>query len=116
MRFEVALALLITLLTLAEGKTEVYITVDKEKVAIGDSIHINVSISIENAKPIEILVSGMGEGYWLCKSESAMNLTDACGKSEWEFRIPEDWLEGDYVVKVNIEDTPPWNFSSSLRL
>ncbi len=108
--------ILLTLLPV-EGKTEVLIYLDKEKVSVGDNMQVKVSVTLEKPSSIEILISGMGEALWLCKSDSKVSkVLEGCGKSEWNVTIPESWRSGDYSVKVNIQDGSTLEFSKVFKV
>ncbi|MEM2727274.1 MAG: hypothetical protein QXV61_03345 [Archaeoglobaceae archaeon] len=100
MRLAIMILLVILFIVPVSGKTEVYIKLDKDRVAIGESIQINVTVSCDLPCPIEILIKGFGGGEWLYENESPIqNFTKS-----WNFEIPEDWEEGVYIVKVNVID------------
>ncbi|MEM4712715.1 MAG: hypothetical protein QXI78_06730, partial [Archaeoglobaceae archaeon] len=120
MRSSVAIiAILILLITFfpAEGKTEVLIYLDKEKVSVGDYIRVDVSVSFEKPSPIEILISSKNDAVWLCKNESKVsNVSEGCGATSWNVRIPENWESGDCYVKVNIHEGSSLEFSKAFKV
>lgn len=93
------LAFLTFLLILpASGKTEVYITLDKELVAPGDSIRIDLNVSCDSPSLLEVLIKGSGGGERLYSEEEKILKFS----NTWNFQIPEEWGEGTYLVKVNV--------------
>ncbi|MEM0331535.1 MAG: hypothetical protein QXM06_00175 [Archaeoglobaceae archaeon] len=110
MRLLACLIITIIVVTTAAAQPQVYIDVVDSKgnlvnyVNLGDPVKIRV-IMVERTKyPLAIFITGPIEGKLLCKnnSETPKNIDEACGKSEWDFKIPEDWPEGVYHIKVNI--------------
>lgn len=91
------IVLILILIVPVSGKTEVYIKLDKDRVAPEDLIRIKVAVFCDLPSPVEILITGAGGGQWLYESDS-IRLLDKL----FEFQIPEDWEEGVYVVKVNL--------------
>jgi hypothetical protein len=97
MRLAFTLILLLIILVPVSGKTEVYIKLDKKMVAPEDLLRISVNVFSDIPSPIEVLITGIGGGQWLYENESVIVFSGS-----WDFRIPEDWEDGVYVVKVNL--------------
>ncbi|MEM0214870.1 MAG: hypothetical protein QXU31_04475 [Archaeoglobaceae archaeon] len=114
MKAVLILPLLLVILAPVSGKTEVYIKLDKDLVANGELIRINVNVLCDPPSPVEILVAGASGGEWLYDSngEKIEKLNET-----WEFQIPEDWQEGKYFVKVNIlENSTTREFFEEFRV
>lgn len=113
MRIAIIIMLIFIFIVPVLGKTEVYIKLDKDRVAIGDWIRINVSVFCGLPSPIEVLILGSGVGEWLYENDSRVQKFS----NSWDFQIPEDWLEGIYVVKVNvIENSTTREFFEQFRV
>lgn len=92
------LILIIMLIIPVSGKTEVYITLDKDIVAPEDLIRIRVTVLSDLPNFLEILVKGSGGvGQWLYENDSVQIFDES-----FDFQIPEDWEDGVYLVKVNL--------------
>lgn len=114
MKVALIIPLLLIILAPVSGKTEVYIKLDKDVVANGDIIRINVNVLCDPLCPVEILITGMGGGEWLYDSsgEKIEKFNET-----WEFQIPEDWQEGKYFVKVNVlENSTTREFIEQFRV
>lgn len=106
------LLLLLLIIVPVWGKTEVYIKLSRDRVAIGEAIGIQVSISCDLPSPVEILITGTGGGEWLYENESVTKFNKS-----WNFQIPEDWEEGVYLVKVNVlENSTTKEFFEQFRV
>ncbi|WP_202320216.1 cohesin domain-containing protein [Archaeoglobus neptunius] len=85
---------------------EVHIFIDKNSVNLGDEIRIQVSAEKVNRTMDIYIVSSTGDGKLLCHLDENESVSDVCGQNI-TFRIPEDWKEGTYLVKVLVNDVEP---------
>ncbi|MCS7130833.1 MAG: hypothetical protein NZ872_05385 [Archaeoglobaceae archaeon] len=99
MKFKILSIFILLLIIPVSGKTEVYITLEKDLVATGDTIRIDVHVSCSIPSQIEILIKGSNNGEWLYNSNGEK--IEKLNKT-WNFQIPEDWESGTYLVKVNV--------------
>lgn len=117
MRLLLIMLTLVTLMVVIPGvSASIYIFTEKDSVNLGDSIRVQVATDSAIHSSFEILVEGMGESVWLCRSDGGENITSACGKNEWIIEIPEDWPEGTYLVKVLINDVEPTEFFEEFKV
>lgn len=93
---------------------EVHIFVDKESVNLGDQIRFQVYFEVNRSADIAVVGDG-GDGALLCHVDEGEDLYEKCGE-EWVFRIPEDWQEGTYRLKVVIDDTEPEEHSEEFKV
>ncbi|MDI9643174.1 MAG: hypothetical protein QFX37_06600 [Archaeoglobales archaeon] len=107
--------ILLTLLLIfpVSGKNEVYIDLEKERVAPGESIRISLNVSCDSPSLIEVLITGSGNGEWLYfEEEKTVKFSNT-----WNFQIPDDWGEGTYLVKVNvIENSTTYEFFRQFKV
>ncbi|MEM4155305.1 MAG: hypothetical protein QXQ38_01100 [Archaeoglobaceae archaeon] len=107
--------ILLTLLLIfpVSGKNEVYIDLEKERVAPGESIRISLNVSCDSPSLIEVLITGSGNGEWLYSEEEKI----VKFSNTWNFQIPDDWGEGTYLVKVNvIENSTTYEFFRQFKV
>ncbi|HDL89490.1 MAG TPA: hypothetical protein ENG14_01130, partial [Thermodesulforhabdus norvegica] len=100
------------------GKPSVSINVDKSKVAIGDYVKVEASMSTDvPVSVVKVFVTGSGyflnetgyggTSYMLCYAVGGewYNVEDACGKDEWWVKI-SNVPEGTYVAKIDVGEGP----------
>lgn len=113
----IAILVFAFIVTIAEGKNEVLIHLDKEKVSVGDYITVSIYAIFEKPSPIDVLISGKSGALWLCKNESkVLSVSDGCGNTSWKVKIPENWESGDYFVKVNVHQESSLEFSKTFKV
>ncbi len=84
---------------------DVHIFMDKKSVNLGDQIRFQVYFDVNRSADIALVGEG-GDGVLLCHLDEGEEIYEKCGE-EWVFKIPEDWQEGKYLLKVVIDDITP---------
>ncbi|MET1125201.1 MAG: hypothetical protein ABWW66_08130 [Archaeoglobaceae archaeon] len=101
MRLALILAFAV-LFGIVRAEPVVHIYLSKESVNLGETIVLGVYA--ETGRPYEVAIVGEKHGEVICRS-----LYEDCSRN-WIFRIPEDWEEGTYHIKVTVDDTRPLEF------